>query len=134
MGFFKCVPLDPRDAFRRLCYIHIGVSIASFVLFQVKITSHNEEMLRAAVEQFIDKGRQDIESVAMETLEGHQRAIMGNMTVEEIYRDRDTFSQKVFDVASVDLHNMGISVISYTLKDIRDEVGQKYSTTYRSSY
>ena len=56
-------------------------------------------------------------------MEGHQRSIMGNMTVEEIYRDRQTFSQKVFDVASVDLHNMGISVISYTLKDIRDEVG-----------
>merc|ERR1712066_527870 len=36
---------------------------------------------------------------------------------------RQTFSQKVFDVASVDLHNMGISVISYTLKDVRDEVG-----------
>merc|ERR1712079_224365 len=49
--------------------------------------------------------------------------IMGNMTVEEIYRDRQTFSQKVFNVASVDLHNMGIAVISYTLKDVRDEVG-----------
>merc|ERR1719309_1108215 len=48
---------------------------------------------------------------------------MGNMSVEEIYRDRKTFSTKVFEVASVDLHNMGISVISYTLKDIRDEVG-----------
>ena len=63
--------------------------------------------------------------ICLETMEGHQRAIMGNMTVEEIYRDRQTFSQKVFDVASVDLHNMGISVISYTLKDIRDEVGLK---------
>ena len=31
----------------------------------------------------------------------------------------------MFDVASVDLHNIGISVISYTLKDIRDEVGLK---------
>ena len=59
----------------------------------------------------------------MATMEGHQRAIMGNMTVEEIYRDRKTFSTKVFEVASVDLHNMGIMVISYTLKDVRDEVG-----------
>merc|ERR1719249_457073 len=56
-------------------------------------------------------------------MEGHQRAIMGNMTVEEIYRDRQTFSTKVFEVASQDLYTMGISVISYTLKDIRDEVG-----------
>merc|ERR1712192_322516 len=45
---------------------------------------------------------------------------MGNMTVEEIYRDRKTLSTQVFEVASVDLHNM---VISYTLKDVRDEVG-----------
>ena len=29
------------------------------------------------------------------TLEGHQRAIMGNMSVEQIYRDRQTFSTKV---------------------------------------
>ena len=29
----------------------------------------------------------EIVFVAKETLEGHQRAIMGNMTVEEIYRD-----------------------------------------------
>ena len=56
-------------------------------------------------------------------MEGHQRAIMSNMTVEEIYRDRKTFSNKVFEVASTDLHNMGITVVSYTLKDVRDEVG-----------
>ena len=45
-------------------------------------------MLRAAVEQFIDKDRKDIEGVAMETLEGHQRAMMGAMTVDEIFQDR----------------------------------------------
>ena len=45
------------------------------------------------------------------------------MTVEEIYRDRKTFSERVFEVASRNLYDMGISVISYTLKDIRDEVG-----------
>ena len=51
-------------------------------------------------------------SVARETLEGHQRAIMGNMTVEEIYRDRKTFSSKVFEVATTDLVNMGMQVWS----------------------
>merc|ERR1719229_1831037 len=61
--------------------------------------------------------------IAKETLEGHQRAIMGSMTVEEIYRDRKKFSKAVFEVASSDLVNMGITVVSYTLKDIRDEEG-----------
>ncbi len=78
-------------------------------------------MLRAAVEQFIDKDFKSIEEVAMETLEGHQRAIMGAMTVDEIFKDRKKFSTQVFDIASTDLFNMGIQVISYTLKDIKDE-------------
>jgi hypothetical protein len=33
-------------------------------------------MLRAAIEQFIDKDSVDIERVAMETLEGHQGSIL----------------------------------------------------------
>lgn len=78
-------------------------------------------MLRAAVEQFIDKDFREIEDVAMETLEGHQRAMMGAMTVDEIFKDRKKFSSQVFDIASTDLFNMGIQVISYTLKDIKDE-------------
>ena len=40
---------------------------------------------------------------------------------QEIYKDRKKFSKQVFDVASSDLVNMGICVVSYTLKDIRDE-------------
>ena len=80
-------------------------------------------MLAFAAEQFGGKPVDEVLQICLETMEGHQRAIMGNMTVEEIYRDRKTFSTKVFEVASVDLHNMGIMVISYTLKDVRDEVG-----------
>ncbi len=48
---------------------------------------------------------------------------MGNMTVEEIYRDRKQFSNRVFEVASTDFVNMGIMIISYTIKDITDDVG-----------
>lgn len=102
-------------------YTMQGVPLSVTGIAQVKITSQNDEMLRAAVEQFIDKDSVDIERVAMETLEGHQRAIMGAMTVDEIFKDRKKFSQKVFDIASTDLFNMGIQVISYTLKDIKDE-------------
>ncbi|NWZ73662.1 FLOT1 protein, partial [Acrocephalus arundinaceus] len=40
---------------------------------------------------------------------------------QEIYKDRQKFSDQVFRVASSDLVNMGISVVSYTLKDVHDE-------------
>merc|ERR1712106_309670 len=104
-------------------YTSQGVPISVVGTAQVKINGSSEEMLAYAAEQFGGKPVDEILQICLETMEGHQRAIMGNMSVEEIYRDRKTFSKKVFEVASVDLHNMGISVISYTLKDVRDEVG-----------
>uniref|UniRef100_A0A7N9AK00 Flotillin n=1 Tax=Mastacembelus armatus TaxID=205130 RepID=A0A7N9AK00_9TELE len=40
---------------------------------------------------------------------------------QEIYQDRKKFSEQVFKVASSDLVNMGIGVVSYTLKDVHDD-------------
>lgn len=90
-------------------------------------------MLSTACEQFLGKNEDEIHNIALVTLEGHQRAIMGSMTVEEIYKDRKKFSKEVFEVASSDLVNMGITVVSYTLKDIRDEevvTTNKYKITH----
>ncbi|XP_003747935.1 flotillin-1 [Galendromus occidentalis] len=104
-------------------YTQQGVPISVTGIAQVKIQGQNVEMLRAACEQFLGKTDDEIMSIARETLEGHQRAIMGTMTVEEIYKDRKKFSKQVFEVASSDLVNMGITVVSYTIKDIADEGG-----------
>ncbi|XP_063984268.1 flotillin-1 isoform X2 [Diachasmimorpha longicaudata] len=104
-------------------YTSQGVPISVTGIAQVKIQGQNEEMLSTACEQFLGKDEHEIHNIALVTLEGHQRAIMGSMTVEEIYKDRKKFSKEVFEVASSDLINMGITVVSYTLKDIRDEEG-----------
>jgi len=104
-------------------YTSQGVPISVTGVAQVKINGQNSDMLKAAIEQFGDKSEDEIAFVAKETLEGHQRAIMGTMSVEEIYRDRKTFSSRVFDTATADLVNMGIMVISYTIKEITDDVG-----------
>lgn len=42
-------------------------------------------MLEKACEMFLGKTEREIQQVALETLEGHQRAIMGLMTVEVSY-------------------------------------------------
>lgn len=56
------------------------------------------------------------------------------MTVEEIYKDRKKFSKQVFEVASSDLVNMGITVVSYTLKDIRDEEVSRHADIIWTSF
>merc|ERR1712038_1767277 len=104
-------------------YPEKGVPISVIGTAQVKINGEHQDMLEKAAEQFGGKHPDEITRICLETMEGHQRAIMGNMTVEEIYRERKVFSENVFKSASKNLFEMGIQVISYTLKDIRDDVG-----------
>src|SRR6185436_16135829 len=51
------------------------------------------------------------------------RGIIGTLVVEEIYRNRDQFASSVQEVAVADLANMGLQIVSFTLKDIRDSHG-----------
>ena len=55
---------------------------------QVKIQGQNKEMLAAACQMFLGKTEAEIAHIALETLEGHQRAIMAHMTVEVGLRAR----------------------------------------------
>ncbi|MFN2114713.1 MAG: flotillin family protein [Anaerolineae bacterium] len=99
-----------------------GVPVTVDGVAQVKIRGDDVSIFTAA-EQFLSKSTAEIKNVALQTLEGHLRAILGTMTVEEVYRDRDSFAQKVQEVAAGDLANMGLTIISFTIRDIRDDEG-----------
>jgi flotillin len=45
------------------------------------------------------------------------------MTVEDIYQNRDAFASKVQEVAAGDMANMGLGIVSFTIRDIRDTQG-----------
>jgi len=89
---------------------------------QLKVKGDDISIATAA-EQFLSKGTEEIKSIAMQTLEGHLRAILGTMTVEEIYQNRDAFASKVQEVAAGDMANMGLGIVSFTIRDIRDTQG-----------
>lgn len=52
------------------------------VAVQVKIQGQNKEMLATACQMFMGKSEAEIAQIALETLEGHQRAIIAHLTVE----------------------------------------------------
>ena len=58
----------------------------------------------------------------LQTLEGHLRSILGTLTVEQIYQDRDQFAKLVREVAAPDVGRMGIEILSFTIKDVYDKV------------
>jgi len=101
-------------------YTKEGVAVSVDGVAQVKVKGN--AILQAA-QQFLGKRLTEIEEVALQTLEGNQRAILGTMTVEEIYQDREGFATRVLEVGSADMDNMGLEIVSYTIRDIQDEQG-----------
>src|SRR6266704_3335803 len=103
-------------------YTSKGVPVKVDGVAQVKVKG-DDISIATASEQFLSKGTEEIKNIAMQTLEGHLRAILGTMTVEEIYQNRDAFASKVQEVAAGDMANMGLGIVSFTIRDIRDSQG-----------
>lgn len=75
-------------------YTEEGVPVSADGTVIIKVSSTVEE-IATATEQYLSKPTEDLENEAREVLEGHLRSILGSMTVEEIYKNRDKFSQEV---------------------------------------
>ncbi|XP_013143579.1 PREDICTED: flotillin-2 [Papilio polytes] len=98
-----------------------GVPLTVTGVAQCKIMNE-DELLTTACEQFLGKSVKEIKMTVLHTLEGHLRAILGTLTVEEVYRDRDQFAGLVREVAAPDVGRMGIEILSFTIKDVYDDV------------
>src|SRR5512145_883242 len=103
-------------------YTSKGVPVRVDGVTQIKVKGDDISIATAA-EQFLSKGTEEIKNIATQTLEGHLRAILGTMTVEDIYQNRDAFASKVQEVAAGDMANMGLGIVSFTIRDIRDNQG-----------
>jgi len=103
-------------------YTVAGVPVQVDGIAQIKVRN-DDVSIRTSAEQFLSMGATQIRQIALQTVEGHLRAILGMLTVEEIYRERDKFAQRVQEVAASDLANMGLQIVSFTIRDIRDNQG-----------
>jgi flotillin len=103
-------------------YTSKGVPVRVDGVAQIKVKG-DDISIGTAAEQFLSKGTDEIKNIATQTLEGHLRAILGTMTVEDIYQNRDAFASKVQEVAAGDMANMGLGIVSFTIRDIRDSQG-----------
>ncbi len=104
-----------------------GVGIIADGVAVVKIKSDKESILSAAEQFNTSKGMDHMLAVISKTtqqvLEGKLREIVSKMTVEEIYKDRETFASHVQGVAATELQNLGLELKVLTIKDIADKNG-----------
>ena len=64
-----------------------------------KNNKDKSKLLERACEHFLGMSAHEIRQVLQATLEGHLRSILGQMTVEEIFQDRERFADQVQDTA-----------------------------------
>jgi len=100
-----------------------GVPVQVDGIAQIKVDSSDEALIATSAEQFLGRSADDIKNVALQTIEGHLRAILGTMEVEDIYKDREQFAANVAKVSTGDCRNMGLKIVSFTLRDIKDAHG-----------
>jgi len=103
-------------------YTKMGVPIKVDGVAQIKVKG-DEVSIRTAAEQFLNKSREEIKQIAYQTVAGHLRAILGTLTVEEVYAAHEAFAQRVAEVSAGDLANMGLEVVSFTIREISDSRG-----------
>lgn len=92
----------------------------------VKI-KNDDMMIRSAVEQFNcgkeSETRKHIVDTARDVCEGRLREIIADMTAEQLFKDRKTFSERVKEVAEDQLRELGLELKSFTIKGIGDQNG-----------
>ena len=89
---------------------------------EVKIAG-DEGSIHLASEQFLGKPLTDIRDVALRTLEGSTRALIGTQNLESLNKGRKEFVAKVFGDVETYFANMGLKLLSYNLKEITDPSG-----------
>ncbi len=110
------------DVHNRNVYTAQGIAMDVDGVAQIAVRN-DETSIRTAARQFLGRKQLEIANVAQQTMEGHLRSILGQMTVEEIYKEREKFAQAVQQHATTDMQKMGLNILSFTLRDVKDHGG-----------
>ncbi|MBS1714304.1 MAG: flotillin family protein [Armatimonadetes bacterium] len=99
-------------------YTKFGVPIIVDGIAQIKVRSDDPTSLITAAEMFLSKSRTEMNEIALQMMSGHLRSVISTLPFEEIHSSPETFAQTVQRLTSEDLANMGIQVISFTIRQI----------------
>src|SRR5689334_16407293 len=101
-------------------YTKQGVAVTVEAVAQIKVKSDKESILTAS-EQFLTKSPDQREGLIRLVMEGHLRGIIGQLTVEEIVKEPEMVAHRMRGTCADDLNKMGLEVISFTIKEVRDK-------------
>src|SRR5438067_7788262 len=101
-------------------YTNQGVAVTVEAVAQIKVKS-DDTSIRTAAEQFLTKTPAEREDLIRLVMEGHLRGIIGQLTVEQIVKEPEMVGDRVRSTCAEDMNKMGLEVISFTIKEVRDQ-------------
>jgi flotillin len=103
------------------CVTHQGIplQIRGVVIFKV---GDDFASIANAARRFLDQ-QQNMDARVHNVFAGHLRAIVGNMTVEEMIRDRDKLTLLTRQSSGVEMEKLGLIVDSLQIQEIGDPTG-----------
>src|SRR4051794_33912317 len=101
-------------------YTNQGVAVNVEAVAQIKVKS-NPDSIRTAAEQFLSKVPQDRQDLIRLVMEGHLRGIVGQLTVESLVKEPEMVSDRVRANVAGDMDKMGLEVVSFTVREVRDK-------------
>lgn len=113
------IPLDLTVA---NAYSKGGIPLTVRAIANVKISSSESE-LNNAVERLLGKTRDEIQTIAKETLEGNLRGVLALLTPEEVNEDRLKFAKELVEEADNDLSALGLQLDVLKIQSVEDERG-----------
>ena len=72
------------------------------------------------------QGRPHVEELVRGILEGEIRMIVSNMTMDELFAEREMFREKVIKNIQSELDQFGLKIYNANVKELRDCAGQDY--------
>ena len=101
-------------------YTKQGVAVTVEAVAQIKVKS-DPISIQTASEQFLTKSPDQREGLIRLVMEGHLRGIIGQLTVEQIVKEPEMVADRMRGTCADDLSKMGLEVISFTIKEVRDK-------------
>jgi uncharacterized membrane protein YqiK len=114
--------LDLREAELQIdCVTHQGIplGIRGVVIFKV---GDDYVSIANSARRFLDQ-QDEMEKRVHNVFAGHLRAIVGNMTVEEMIRDREKLTQLTRESSGTEMEKLGLIVDSLQIQEIEDPTG-----------
>jgi len=111
------IPIDLKVS---NAYSKGGIPLRVHAIANVKVAS-DPRVVGNAIERFLGRDPAEIARVAKESLEGHLRGVLANLTPEEVNEDRLKFATGLVDEAEADFRKLGLTLDTLKIQNVSDE-------------